>query len=253
MATCKKLYTRAVSRIGRTQERLKWGLRMMGVSGTLRTVLIRIFDSTLAYYFYKLFHSKNTFSFCGGNYHYFYHTYNATWRNERSIEISIVQRILEKHSGVAVLEVGNVLSHYFPVHHDIIDKYEKAFDVINEDVVFYQPVKRYGLIVSISTLEHVGWDEHPREPMKILAALQNLTNCLDDQGKIILTLPVGYNPILDQLIAKGEIRFSELYCLRRTASANLWVECSWPEVAGLHYNFLLNYANGLILGIISQN
>jgi hypothetical protein len=58
-----------------------------------------------------------------------------------------------------ILEIGNVLSHYFPVNHDIVDKYEKADGVINQDVVHFYSPKKYDLIVSVSTLEHVGWDE----------------------------------------------------------------------------------------------
>jgi len=51
-----------------------------------------------------------------------------------------------------------VLSHYFAVKHDIVDKYEIAPSVVNEDLVNFKPGKKYDLIVSISTLEHVGWD-----------------------------------------------------------------------------------------------
>jgi hypothetical protein len=48
---------------------------------------------------------------------------------------------VNKYVGRNVLEVGNVLSHYFPVHHDVLDKYEKAKGVINEDVVEFSPAK----------------------------------------------------------------------------------------------------------------
>ena len=73
-----------------------------------------------------------------------------------------------------MLEVGNVLSHYQRVCHDIVDKYEAREGVINEDVVSFDPGRRYALIVSISTLEHVGWDENPRETDKVSRALDNL-------------------------------------------------------------------------------
>jgi hypothetical protein len=54
--------------------------------------------------------------------------------------------------------------------------------------------------VSISTLEHVGWDEMTREPMKILKAIENLKNLTNPKGKIVVTLPLGYNPELDRLL-----------------------------------------------------
>ena len=52
--------------------------------------------------------------------------------------------------------------------HEIID------GVINEDVVDFNPSKPYDLITSIFTLQSVGLDESPREPAKILRAMENL-------------------------------------------------------------------------------
>jgi len=94
--------------------------------------------------------------------------------NERAVEIPIIWHIVRENKGKRILEAGNVLSHYFRVDHDIVDKYERAEDVINEDVVNFQPSKKYDLIVSISTLGHVGWDENPKEPSKILKAIEHL-------------------------------------------------------------------------------
>jgi hypothetical protein len=122
MAPYRALYTRFVSRIKRTQQRLKWGLEHQGPFGIGRAVLTRIFDCTLAYYVYKLFHPKDTFAFRGRNYHYFFHTYNKTWRNERTVEIPMMKKIVDDHPDIAKWEVGNLLSHYFTVHHDIVDK-----------------------------------------------------------------------------------------------------------------------------------
>ena len=55
---------------------------------------------------------------------------------------------------------------YYKFEHDIVDKYEKKKGIINQDIVDYKPDKKYDLIISISTLEHVGWDETPRENYK---------------------------------------------------------------------------------------
>jgi hypothetical protein len=40
-----------------------------------------------------------------------------------------------------ILEIGNVTSHSYPVTHDVLDKYEIADGVVNEDVTDYQPSK----------------------------------------------------------------------------------------------------------------
>jgi len=61
-------------------------------------------------------------------------------------------------------------------------------------------------IVSISTIEHMGWDETPRDPKKIPLALENLIECLVPGGEIVVTLPIGYNTYLDKLLKELEKR-----------------------------------------------
>jgi len=67
--------------------------------------------------------------------------------------------MVRKYRGKNILEIGNVLSRHIKLEHDILDKYETAKGVINEDIVDFKSEKKYDLIISISTLEHVGWDE----------------------------------------------------------------------------------------------
>jgi SAM-dependent methyltransferase len=202
--------------------------------------------------YYKAFKSGKTFTFQGRPYHYFYHTYNTTWKNERAIEVPIVLEIVQKNHGKRILEVGNVLSHYFPVSHDILDRYEKSEGVINKDVVDFQPSCKYDLIVSISTLEHVGWDETPREPGKILRAIENLRNCLAPEGEIVVTLPSGSNSEVDKLVKKGKIQFSKRYHLKRISKDNRWVEVDWNDISNAKYGTPFPFGNALIIGFIEK-
>ena len=100
----------------------------------------------------------------------------------------------------------------------------KQKDVINDDVVDFQKSKNYKLIISISTLEHVGWDEKPRDPEKIFKALANLKKHLVPGGKLVVTIPLGYNYILDNYLRSGEIKFTENYYLTRISRSNKWKE-----------------------------
>ena len=204
--------------------------------------------------YHRLFRSWRSFTFMGKEYRYFYHPYNKTWSNERTMEIPIVWRILEENRGKSVLEVGNVLSHYFEVSHDIVDKYERSDGVINLDIVDYQPDKRYDLIVSISTLEHIGWDENLREksdllgkPWKTLQAVDSLKACLAPGGMIVATFPVGYNPQLDRAVDEGKLHFTETHCMKRVTKGNRWVEASWDEIRGSKYGEPFLAANGLLV------
>ena len=62
------------------------------------------------------------------------HDYHYTWLNERAVEVALALDLLERHPGASVLEVGNVLGHYVPFEHTVVDKYEQAPGVLNEDV-----------------------------------------------------------------------------------------------------------------------
>jgi len=180
--------------------------------------------SYLRYNYYRLFDKSRTFIFEGQNLNYFNHRYNTTWNNERVIEIPIICNMMKKNLDDDFLEIGNVLPHYFHIDHDVVDKYEKADGVINEDVVDFQTSKYYKLIVSISTLEHVGWDEKPRDPEKIFEAFDNLKKHLAPGGKFVVTIPLGHNSALDNYLETGRIEFTESYYLKRISRSNKWIQ-----------------------------
>ncbi|MGQ9512506.1 tetratricopeptide repeat protein [Thermodesulfitimonas sp.] len=189
-----------------------------------------------------------TFEFREQSYYYFYHHDNRTWENEAAVEIPIIWRIVKESQDKRILEVGNVLSRYFPVSHDILDKYEKALGILNEDGVDFVPSKKYDLIISISALKHVGGGGYVEEAEKLLRALEILKGVLSHEGKMVVTLPVGYNPELDKMLADGRLSFTECYGLKRVSAANEWVEVPWQEVLGLDYGRPYSAANGLIIG-----
>ena len=191
----------------------------------------------------------NTLLFQGKTYRYF--DTDRTWYNERAVEIPIVMEMVRKYEGTNILEIGNVLSNYFNFDHDIVDKYEISKGVINEDVVDFESEKRYDLIISISTLEHVGWDEKPRDDMKIPRAIENLKTLTSPGGSIIITIPLGYNSNLDKLLKDGIIQFSKQYHLIRASKGNEWKETSWKEVQNSEYDTSMRNANALLIGIIT--
>ena len=170
---------------------------------------------------------SRSFVYRGASYRYCYHPYGAAWMHERTVEIPIIWRCVEHAlaAGKRVLEVGNTLSYYYHCRHDILDKYDVwgKPEVINQDVVDFQPAHRYDLIVSISTLEHVGWDED-RDPTKFLRAVANLKRCLAPGGALVVTIPLGYNPEVDALAKAGHLPFDDVAYLERVSSSNRWRE-----------------------------
>lgn len=181
----------------------------------------------LAYPLELALHRSKTFEFQGRRYPYFIHHYNSTWSNERAVEIAIAKTVIAT-ADHPILEVGNVLSHYLAIDHEVIDKYEVAPNVHNLDVVDLQATTGYGLIISISTLEHVGWDEHPRVPDKVGRAIKTLRAALKDGGEIFLTCPLGHNPYLDELICTGLLNPLSQSFLTRSGRRGNWVETAAP-------------------------
>ncbi|MGI8512794.1 MAG: SAM-dependent methyltransferase, partial [Solirubrobacteraceae bacterium] len=184
------------------------------------------------------------FAFAGGDYELLAHPYHYTWLNERAVEVPIVGRIVDAEPG-RVLEVGNVLSHYRPTRHEIIDKYERAPGVRNVDVLDLDPAEPYDLIVSISTLEHVGWDEVPRDPRRALLAVQRLLALLTPGGELVVSVPVGYNPELDRAIRDGELPFEHVSALLR--EGRRWRQVGPEEAWHVPYDRLLYRAGAVLI------
>lgn len=151
------------------------------------------------------------FMFEGRSYEYLSHPYNTTWANERCVEVPVIYDLVQRERG-RVLEVGNVLSHYYPVTHRVIDKYEgpEKLDVV--DVT-----GQYDLIVSISTFEHIGFDEG-QHCDKLDRAIAACRNALAPGGRLIFTIPTGYNPAAD-----AAVYFFAPRCLTRT-KFRTWIE-----------------------------
>lgn len=208
----------------------------------------------LLWLYHKIFKSGRKIIFQGKTYPYFYHPYNYTWLAERTVEIPIICEMIKPYveADKEILEVGNVLSHYFPVCHDVLDKYERAPEVINQDVVNFKPRKKYDLIISVSTLEHVGWDEKPRKPGKVLQAVKNLKKLLTPNGKMIITLPLGYNPEVDKLLTTNRLGLRQRFYLKRISKDNLWQEVKWKDIKNAKYNYPFFTVNGLVIGIIEK-
>lgn len=165
-----------------------------------------------------------TFMFGPEHFPYFIHPYNHTWLNERAVEIPVVCRLVRDVPDQDLLEIGNVLSHYLDHRHVVVDKYEHgAFQaVVNRDIVDLDTDRKYRLVVSISTLEHVGWHETPRTPEKVLRAFDKINALLLPGGRAIITVPVGQNAFLDQCLRERRIPGFDLRSLKRISAANEW-------------------------------
>lgn len=228
----------------------------------------------LCYCYLRYLAKPQLFEFQGRPYECFYHIRGLTHLHERTVEIPIAIELISKFRGRRILEIGNVLSNYTKLEHDIVDKYETAPGVINQDVVDFRPGGRYDLIMSISTLEHVGWDEQPQIPDKIPTAIEHLKTLLAPLGTLFVTVPLDYNKNLDMLLDEGKIAFTETYFIKRVqvlpanrllaevrrfcdaryiTSRSTWREVSWEQARGSQYGAPFKGGNTIMLGLFRNS
>lgn len=197
------------------------------------------------------FRKERYFEFNGKKLKMFYHRHNYTWTNERCVEIPIIMDYYYNIYFKNLLEFGYVLPHYYSVGWDVVDKYEEGGSayIINQDIVDYIPKKKYDLILSISTIEHVGFDTgEKKEKGKIIKAVKHLKDkCLLKNGRMIFTTCLGYNPEMDDIVF-GNI-WTNKYFLRRTGK-NEWKQIDEEDAKGAKYDYPYEGANVVaVLGV----
>ncbi len=237
--------------------RLKKGLRILKREGTIMFgyrffgYLNRSFLRMIGPLAVKIIPKKH-FDYNESRLEYFQHPKNLVWTNERSIEIPIIMDYIKKSPAQNILEVGAVLPHYFPqFKHDVVDKFERGKNFINEDILSFKPKEKYDLIVSISTLEHVGFEDDLKDSKGILKALNNLkVNCLAEKGKMVITLPLGYNKDVDGHLFNQRLGFSQEYYFKRKNIFNTWVEIVREEAKEIKFDGFS--AKGIVIGVINS-
>lgn len=140
----------------------------------------------------------------------------------------------------------------------MVDLYEKSYShVINEDITEFSTSERYDLVVSVSTLEHVGFDYgEDKDPDKCRVAVERIRDLLTSGGRLVVTCGFGYNKNWDRFVESGGFGFDRLTCLVRVSSqkANQWIEASLSEAIKKKYErprgASLHTATGLMVGEI---
>ena len=174
---------------------------------------------------------------------------------ERCVEVPIVLDMLSKYKGRNILEVGNVLRKYdSSLEHIVIDKHEKG-DCLNIDVIDYQPPELPDVILSVSTIEHIGYDMGEElNPDKLIQFFEWANKVLPVGGEFIFTIPIGYNTYLDSILkAKdtiGKLYFSRKQALRRVTQDNQWEQTvlDWSAKYGSPFE----YGNMVFIGVMTK-
>lgn len=150
---------------------------------------------------------------------------------ERQIEIPRALKLLEDHR--EVLEVGNVLRHHRQeLKHTVVDLYESGEGIIQKDICEFNFKRKFDLVLSISTIEHVGF-EYDDDRLRRAAA--NLWRHTADGGTLFVSFPLGYNGALQKLIDEDLINFDRKECYRRSDYLEPWEPCDWEAAIKMGY------------------
>ena len=199
----------------------------------------------IKYYLIKVNYVLNPYYVVNNKTYKYKLTRHKSTDNERVIEIPYVYSFIKNTKIKKLLEIGNTLSNYFDLEHVIIDKYETANNIINIDIVEYVTKNKYDLIISVSTIEHIGYDEPKKEYGKALKALQKLIGLLNKNGKLVITVPLNYNPEINSIIVEKKIKFSEIHFMKRISWFNTWKETTQADALKCAYGGKYSAANAI--------
>lgn len=190
-----------------------------------------------------------TFEFKGVCYEYLDHDYNCTRISERCVEIPIGISEMANHQGERVIEVGNVLHHYGQRGHTVIDKFETGVNVLNLDILDGPLPGGFDFAITISTLEHLGWDYPPLDKHAFFRAIYRILDSLREGGCLFGTVPLGHNPYVDRILLNPRaLPWMQRWFLSRTDGANDWVETPSADAALPYVHFIRPFARNWVSG-----
>ena len=68
-----------------------------------------------------------------------------------------------------------------------------------------------------------------------------------DGGRILVTLPMAYNPELDARLRDGRVTFTRRRCLKRISKDNRWAEVEWAEIEHARFDTPFRRINGIVV------
>lgn len=123
--------------------------------------------------------------------------------------------------------------------------------MINQDIEYYKPDKKYDLIVSISTLEHVGFDDEVKDSSKIDRVIEHITsNLLNSGGTFLFTVLLGYNFDLDAKLQRNFFNLDGYAVYQKSFLTEQWYEVELGAVSTCVYGSRGDGAGELFVGVI---
>jgi len=185
----------------------------------------------------------------------FYHEYNCGGgperTTERSVEMALALMWLRKTSG-PVVEVGAVTPYYLTSENSLSRKISRIIDPADPHRSVTDRSSLFDIdfsganVLSISTIEHIGTGDYGVEERE-RSSPEALTKLMRESATFLLTMPIGYNPVLDRHLATALIRPDvQLTIVWRGTKFNNWkVTTNRRAIEKIKYG--LASANGVVV------
>jgi hypothetical protein len=160
----------------------------------------------------------------GKEYPYLDHWHSRAWENDKAILGPIGLKFIGGYPGAEVLEIGNVLSHYYGSNHLVLDRYErnKYNNVLKANFTgFYwnTPFKR---ILSIDEVAKLC--EYSLDPVAALGSMfSKVKRLLTPDGTALVTIPTNYSYIITDAITNNKVPYDDLDVMAKYG-ANKWFQ-----------------------------
>ncbi len=156
------------------------------------------------YFANTYFFADRSFVYKKERYDLYEHPYNCGYTNmrmtERAVELALAKAWIERCDG-KVTEVGAVTPYYFFSDKivDIIDPMDENHKVTKHESLMECDLVNQN-VLSISTIEHIGMGDYGFQEQH--TAIEGLMKILNESRRCLITVPFGFNKILDEWIAE---------------------------------------------------
>lgn len=162
-------------------------------------------------------------------------SYNQPSNNERKIEMPLAFWFIENHQDV--VEIGEVTPFYREPNHPVYDLSshikERKRDLFKVDLSDKN-------VVSVSTVEHVGFGDYGNSPEPHLA-IEAITYIKRKAKNYLITFPIGYNRELENDLVQSGYH----YFLMERDNQNNWRMCDHKDMNKFEYNNPHRFGNAI--------
>ena len=171
--------------------------------------------------------------------------------NERTIEVPLGQYFIDQTQDKSnLIEIGATLPHYREEKHQVVDLDEKHPLAVNRDAYDMNFTGRD--VVSISTIEHVHFDETDQgTAIKIGHSAELAWRIVKQAQRYLLTWPIFHNLQLDAFMSltdpKGFIVMERILPEGKDG-VNLWQKCNAENP--VNYIYKMQWLERLRIGVM---